>query len=74
MGICNLLKANNYLSTKDAINYLKEDKHFFDKSDIKISLVDYQHPKYIQRFGKFIPYACIFDLLFNELLKRNSCE
>ena len=66
ISICDLLKSNNYLSAKGAINYLKEDKLFFDQSNIKISLVDYKHPKYMQRFGKFIPYACIFDLLFNE--------
>ena len=44
----------------------KSDKKYFDAFNIKINLIDYNHPLYRQRFGQFKPYACIIDLLFNE--------
>ena len=47
-------------------DYLKKDKKYFDAFNIKINLIDYNHPLYRQRFGQFKPYACIIDLLFNE--------
>ena len=66
INICKSLKCYDYYSTMGSSDYLKKDKKYFDAFNIKINLIDYNHPLYRQRFGQFKPYACIIDLLFNE--------
>jgi len=42
------------------------DRSLFDKNNIQIAFQNYAHPQYSQRFGEFIPYLSVIDLLFNE--------
>ncbi len=65
-AICRHMSADLYVSTPGAREYLLNDKDVFDSEGIKIGIMDYQHPVYAQRFGKFQMYACILDILFNE--------
>ena len=64
-----------YLSGIDGKNYLDLNKF----SDIKVEFLNFEHPKYPQRFDEFIPYLSIIDLLFNcgqdsiELITKSVC-
>ena len=64
--ICNIYNANEYISTPGAKVYLNDDKDEFKKNNIKLTYHNYKHPIYNQQFEKFIPFACIIDLIFNE--------
>lgn len=64
-NICAGLGATEYVSPVGALEYLKEDKHHFDRRNIKISFHDYEHPVYDQLHGPFIPCASAVDYLFN---------
>lgn len=60
--ICNLLKADIYLSGAGAKAYLK--KKPFEKQGIDIEFQNYQHPVYPQAFPGFLPYMSAIDTLF----------
>lgn len=64
IDICKKLKATHYLTGASAKNYLDEAR--FQKNDIILEYQKYNHPTYKQRFGEFIPYLSIIDLLCNE--------
>lgn len=53
--------GETYLSGIDGRKYLDEEKF----TDIKLKLIDFQHPVYSQKFNEFIPNLSIIDLLFN---------
>ncbi|MDP3883018.1 MAG: WbqC family protein [Candidatus Staskawiczbacteria bacterium] len=75
------LKDKNMAKTEKVINLCKHlsithlydahgakdilDKPLFEKEDIVIDFQDFQHPKYQQLWGGFIPYLSAIDLLFN---------
>jgi len=42
------------------------DKEQFQNANISLSFQKYEHPKYKQLWGDFVPYVSIIDLLFNE--------
>ncbi len=42
------------------------DREYLSDNGIKIRFQNYRHPIYTQRFGKFIDYLSIVDLLFNH--------
>jgi len=46
-----------------SMRYIDKDK--FNKRGIKLHWQFYEHPKYLQLHGEFIPYLSIIDLLFN---------
>jgi len=62
--ICQLFKADTYLTGDAAKGYLKED--LFEKVGIEVEYQNYQHPVYNQLYGDFVPYLSVIDLLFNH--------
>jgi len=65
LQICKILNADVYISgTVWAKEHLKLDD--FKENDIEIKFQNFQHPKYSQLHGDFIPNMSIIDLLFNE--------
>jgi len=57
-------------------NYMDTDKA--EKNGIKIVFQEYEHPRYVQRFGNFLSHLSFIDLLFNngpdskEICLRNN--
>tara|TARA_B100001057_G_C22866487_1_gene956709 strand:+ start:4415 stop:5125 length:711 start_codon:yes stop_codon:yes gene_type:complete len=64
--ICKLYREDQYLSSYGAKDYLKEDKHIFEREKIKVFLHNYHHPEYNQLNPPFKSNASILDLIFNE--------
>ncbi len=64
-NICLQRNATKYISPPGAMNYLQSSKEF-KLASIEVIFHDYVHPMYDQMYGKFVPYMCIFDLLYNE--------
>lgn len=64
LNFCKEVGADHYLSGPFGKDYLEDQQ--FEKNGISISYHDYQHPVYKQIHGEFMPYMCIFDLLFNH--------
>lgn len=65
VDLCVKVEANEYLSPPGSRNYLDKSEDF-EKHGIPISYFHYKHPTYRQRFGDFLPYMSVIDLLFNE--------
>jgi hypothetical protein len=63
-SLCSEVGATEYLSPPGSKTYLDECDSFQEKS-IPIRYFQYDHPVYTQRFGEFLPYMSIVDLLFN---------
>ena len=63
--LCVKLGATKYLSPPGSKNYL-DASDSFQKRGIPVSYFEYNHPVYRQRFGDFLPYMSVIDLLFNE--------
>lgn len=66
LEICTKLKAKEYLAAYNSREYLEADKRMFLDKKIKIIYHDYDHPTYTQNCKKFIKFANILDLIFNE--------
>lgn len=64
INFCKYFKADEYLTGNAAKDYLKEER--FKEEGIKLEYHNYNHPKYKQLYGDFIPYLSTIDLLFNE--------
>jgi|SaaInlStandDraft_2_1057019.scaffolds.fasta_scaffold84299_2 hypothetical protein len=64
LEICKMLNASTYLSGELGKNYL--NREIFDNAGIKIIFEKFEHPKYNQKYKKFIPNMSIIDILFNE--------
>jgi len=64
VDICKKLNADTYLSGEQGRNYLNED--LFEDEGIKVIYEKFEHPKYNQIYGDFIPNMAVIDLLFNE--------
>ena len=65
VDLCVKLESTEYLSPPGSRNYLDESESF-EKHGIPVSYFKYDHPVYRQRFGDFLPYMSVIDLLFNE--------
>lgn len=66
VAILQALKATRYLSPPGSLDYLRSDRHVFERAGIPILVHDYVHPEYRQRYRPFEPGASAIDLLFNE--------
>jgi WbqC-like protein len=66
VNICEALGAPSYLSPIGSAGYLLEELDLFERRNIEVRFQHYEHPRYCQQFGEFIPYASTLDLLFNE--------
>ena len=64
LDMCQKLKADLYIFGALGKDYAREED--FDKAGIKLYFQDYQHPRYQQLYGDFLPYMSIIDLLFNH--------
>ncbi len=64
VGICQKFGATDYLTGDAARDYLDESR--FEKAGVKVHWHNYEHPEYRQRFGEFVPYLSVVDLLFNH--------
>lgn len=64
IDMCKKLGADKYIFGALGKDYAEKDK--FDKVGINIYFQEYIHPAYEQRWGEFLPYMSIIDLLFNE--------
>jgi hypothetical protein len=64
LEICKKLNATRYLSGKMGKNYL--DESIFVSNNIQVIYDNFDHPKYNQVHGNFLPNMSIIDLLFNE--------
>ena len=42
------------------------DMRRFEAAGVRVVFQDYQHPRYRQLYGDFIPYMSVIDLLFNH--------
>jgi hypothetical protein len=63
LEICQLFKANEYITAQGAANYL--DHQLFELAGVKVVYMDYILAPYPQLHGDFLPYVSILDLLFN---------
>lgn len=65
--ICQVLKADAYLSAQGSAAYIEKDTAGgeFSKQAIELFYLNYEHPIYRQQGDVFIPYIGIYDLLFN---------
>jgi hypothetical protein len=63
IDICKKVGADIYYSGRGAKKYQDED--VFQKNGIKLVYQNFEHPVYPQRFGEFVPYLSIVDMLFN---------
>lgn len=65
MSILKKLKATKYItgSGSGSVRYINEDD--FKKANIELEWQNYTHPVYEQKYGDFLPYMNILDLLFN---------
>lgn len=66
VAILEKLGATRYLSPRGSLDYLREDRHVFEKAGIPIAVQNYVHPEYRQRYHPFEAGASAIDLLFNE--------
>lgn len=64
INICKHFNITDYLTGDAAKSYL--DEKLFENNEIKVIYQHYQHPRYHQLWGDFMPYLSIVDLLFNE--------
>jgi len=65
INICKQLGVDSYISTVGSRTYIDKNNTFRDNG-IKLMYHNYDHPVYSQRFGDFLPYLSIIDLLLNE--------
>jgi hypothetical protein len=63
LRICQAVGATRYITGHGASNYLRHD--IFDEAGVHVEYIDYRLTPYPQRFGPFIPYVSVVDLLFN---------
>jgi len=68
INICHKFNADTYLSGIGGMNYQNND--LYQKANINLEYIKFQHPFYKQLWGNFIPNLSIIDYLFNayELL------
>lgn len=64
LDICLHLGATAYLTGNAAHNYIDLDR--FTEQGIEVQFHDYEHPRYEQLHGEFVPYLSIIDLMFNH--------
>lgn len=63
-NLCEQVGANEYVSPPGSKAYLDESDAF-TKRGMPLSYFHFAHPEYPQRYGEFVPYMSIVDLMFN---------
>ena len=65
INICKAVGAKTYFTGRGpGIKVL--DPALFEKEGIRVVFQNFNHPKYNQLYGAFLPGLSIIDLLFNE--------
>lgn len=73
-----ILNAKQLVFGPNARDYIVEED--YKMRGIKYYFQEYNHPEYLQRFGDFLPYMSVLDLLFNcgskslEIIKKNNVK
>jgi hypothetical protein len=63
VAICRHFGATRYLSGNAAKTYLQQD--LFDEAGVSVVWHDYEHPRYPQLHGEFVPYLSALDMILN---------
>ena len=63
-SLCAQVGVTKYISPPGSREYL-DKSDAFAKCGIPLQYFNFAHPQYSQRFGDFLPYMSIVDLLFN---------
>ena len=64
-GFCEELGADEYVAPLGSRDYIQASNCFSEKG-ITVTYHEYEHPRYRQQYGDFMPYISVIDLLFNE--------
>jgi len=56
--------ADTYLAGSGGRDYMSLD--LYRQNGINVAFQEYRHPVYEQRFGPFVPFLSVLDLLFNH--------
>ncbi len=64
VNLCEIASIDFLYDGLSAKDFLQLD--LFESKGIKIQFQQYNHPKYNQLYGEFVPYLSIVDLIFNE--------
>ena len=76
-SLCKTVEATEYISPPGSRCYL-ENSMEFENAKIPISYFGFDHPKYSQLHGEFLPYMSCIDAIFNcglesiDLIKSSS--
>lgn len=70
-SLCEQAGATEYISPPGSKVYLDETDAFA-KRGIPVNYFGFRHPEYPQRFGDFLPYMSVIDLLFGCGLESAS--
>lgn len=62
--LCCTVGADVYLSPPGSSAYLRSDREFRERG-MSVAFQHFEHPVYPQRFGEFVPYLSVIDLLMN---------
>lgn len=65
INICKEISADKYISPIGSKAYLDKTE-LFKNEGIILEYMTYEHPIYYQKYGKFLPYMSIIDLICNE--------
>ena len=66
LDILDNLGAKEYITGSGPGSKRYIDEGEFKKRNIELTWQEYEHPKYNQLFGEFVPYLSVLDLLFNH--------
>jgi hypothetical protein len=66
VSLCQLLRAESYLSPLGSAVYLLDELARFSAAGIDVAFQHYEHPEYRQLFPPFQSHASVLDLIFNE--------
>ena len=64
IAIVKYFGADTYLAGGGGRDYM--DLDLYRQSGINVEFQEYHHPVYEQRFGPFVPFLSVLDLLFNH--------
>lgn len=77
VDMCRKTGATAYLSGAGGKDYMDEGR--FAAEGLGLAYQHYSHPEYAQRYGAFLPYMSVVDLLMNEgprsleILRGKAC-
>jgi hypothetical protein len=64
LEVCQSLGGTEFLSAKGSAEYLRDENPFFGSS-VDLKFFNYEHPRYEQLHGEFVPYMSVMDVISN---------